>query len=180
MSSPMPALLPHSANVTATLPLSLVSESTLESWLAAQPPRVAQWATEGAFKAERHRVLLLPDANGRVCGAALGLGRLPDLRELSLWHAAGLADRLPPGDYRCDTELLPEAANQLALGFLYGQYRFERYRRPATASRSTRLIAAAGCDVAHVERTYRALSWARDLINTPASDLGPHELASEA
>lgn len=180
MSSPMPVLLPHSATETAALPLWLVSESTLESWIAAQPPHVAQWATEGAFKAERHRVLLLPDANGKACGAVLGLGRLADVCELSLWHVAGLSDRLPPGDYRCVAELPAEPANQVALGFLYGQYRFERYRRSATASRPTRLIAPASCDVAHVDRTYRALSWARDLINTPASDLGPRELASEA
>ncbi len=175
----MPALLPHSASETAALPLWLVCESALESWLATQPPRVAQWAGDGGFKAERHRVLLLPDANGKVCGAALGLGRLLDLRELSLWHIAGLTDRLPPNDFRCVTELPVAAANQFALGFLYGQYRFERYRRPPAASRGARLIAPANCDVAHVECTYHALSWARDLINTPASDLGPHELAAE-
>jgi leucyl aminopeptidase len=176
----MPPLLPHSATEPAALPLWLVSESALETWLATQPPRIAQWASEGGFKAERHRVLLLPDANGKVSGAALGLGRLADLRELSWWHVAGLTDRLPPADFRCATELPVEAANQLALGFLYGQYRFERYRRPPTTPRSARLIAPAKCDVAHVERTSRALSWARDLINTPASDLGPHELAAEA
>jgi leucyl aminopeptidase len=175
----MPALLLHSASEPAALPLWLVSESALESWLAAQPPRIAQWASDGSFKAERHRVLLLPDANGKVCGAALGLGRLVELRDLSLWHVAGLTDRLPPADFQCVTELPAAAADQFALGFLYGQYRFERYRRPPAASRATRLIAPANCDIAHVECTYRSLSWARDLINTPASDLGPHELAAE-
>ncbi len=124
----MPALLPHSASEPAALPLWLVSESALESWLGAQPPRIAHWASDSGFKAERHRVLLLPDANGKVCAAALGLGRLAELRELSLWHVAGLTDRLPPGDFRCATELPAAAANQFALGFLYGQYRFERYR----------------------------------------------------
>ena len=175
----MPALLPHSANEPAALPLWLVSESALESWLATQPPRIAQWASDSAFKAERHRVLLLPDGNGKVCGAALGLGRLVDLRELSLWHVAGVTDRLPPLDFRCVTELPAETANQLALGFLYGQYRFDRYRRPPAASRAARLIAPANCDVAHVTCAYESLSWARDLINTPASDLGPRELANE-
>ncbi len=175
----MPALLPHSAPEPAALPLWLVSESALESWLGAQPPRAAHWASDSGFKAERHRVLLLPDANGKVCGAMLGLGRLAELRELSLWHVAGLADRLPPGDFRCATELPAAAANQFALGFLYGQYRFERYRPPPATSRAPRLIAPVNCDIAQVECAYRALSWARDLINTPASDLGPLELAAE-
>ena len=44
---------------------------------------------------------------------------------------AGLSDRLPPGDFRCVTELPDNAANQFALGYLYGQYRYDRYRRPA-------------------------------------------------
>ena len=175
----MPALLPHSSSEPAALPLWLVSETALETWLAAQPPPIVQWSGECGFKAERHRVLLLPDANGKISAAALGLGRLVDLRELSLWHVAGLTDRLPPGDFRCATELPAAAATQFALGFLYGQYRFERYRHPPAALRVARLVAPANCDVAHVECAYRALTWARDLINTPASDLGPRELAVE-
>ena len=175
-------LLPHSsAEETAALPLWLVSECTLESWLASQPPHSAQWARDNGFKAERHRTLLLPNTEGKVAGAVFGLGRLGSLAELSLWHVAGLSDRLPPADFRCLTELPDNAANQLALGYLYGQYRYDRYRRPgAITSAVARLVAPKNCNLAQVERTHRALSWARDLINTPANDLGPRELAGEA
>ena len=177
----MSVLLPHSAADPAALPLWLVSECTLESWLGTQPPRCAQWARDSGFKAERHRTLLLPDAEGKVAGAALGLGRLGDLADLSLWHVAGLTDRLPSADFRCMTELPDRAANQLALGYLYGQYRYDHYRRSvASVPLAARLIAPANCDTVHVERTHRALSWARDLINAPANDLGPPELAAEA
>jgi leucyl aminopeptidase len=176
----MAALLKHSTTDSPALPVWLVTEGTLEAWLAAQAPAVGRWAAESGFKAERHRVLLVPDARGGVAGAALGLGRLADLAELSLWHAAGLADRLPAADFRCVENLPAEAANQFALGFLYGQYRFERYRRPLSTTRGARLVAPANCDPIYVEATQRALSWSRDLINTPASDLGPRELAAEA
>src|SRR5882672_8119422 len=176
----MAVLLTHLTPESAALPLWPVIEGKLEAWLAAQPSSVAKWAAESGFKAERHRVLLLPDGKGAVAGAAPGLGRLSDLSELSLWHVSGLADRLPPADFRCVGNLSPDAANQFALGFLYGQYRFERYRRPASAARTARLVAPANCDAAYVEATHRALSWARDLINTPASDLGPRELTAEA
>jgi leucyl aminopeptidase len=176
----MAALLTRSISESATLPLWPVTEGMLEGWLAEQSPAIAKWAAESGFKAERHRVLLLPDGAGGVAGAVLGLGRLADLSELSLWHVAGVADRLPAADFRCAADLSADAANQFALGFLYGQYRFERYRRPPATARAARLVAPVNCDAARVEAMDRALSWARDLINTPASDMGPRQLAAEA
>jgi leucyl aminopeptidase len=176
----MAALLTRSTPESATLPLWPVTEGMLEGWLGEQSPAVAKWATESGFKAERHRVLLLPDTAGGVAGAALGLGRLADLSDLSVWHVAGVADRLPASDFRCTADLSANAANQFALGFLYGQYRFERYRRPPSATRTARLVAPAHCDVGQVEAMHGALCWARDLINTPASDMGPRQLAAEA
>ena len=164
----------------SALPLWLVSEGALEGWSKELPAPAAQWLAGSGFKAERHRVVLLPAADGSIAGAALGLGRLAALDELSLWHTAGLADKLPAGDFQCATQLSAHAATQAALGFVYGQYRFDRYRRPPASPRVARLVAPANCDLAYVARTAVALGWARDLINTPASDLGPAELASEA
>ena len=179
MPSPAPfdSIL-REASPTA-VPLWLVSEGALDAWLREQPASVAQWLTACSFKAERHRVALLPGADGSVAGAVLGLGKLVDLGELSLWHTAGLADKLPAADYKCMTPLPAAAATQATLGFLYGQYRFDRYRRAPTTGRSARLTAPGG-DLAYVARAATALGWARDLINTPAGDLGPAELAGEA
>ena len=180
MPSPAPfdSLL---AQATAkALPLWLVSEGALDGWSKELPGPAAQWLGGSGFKAERHRVVLLPGPDGSVAGAALGLGRLADLNELSLWHTAGVADKLPAGDFHCATPLSGHAATQAALGFVYGQYRFDRYKRPAANGRGARLVAPANADLAHVASAATALGWARDLINTPASDLGPAELASEA
>jgi leucyl aminopeptidase len=177
-SVPSDSLLRHAP--TSALPLWLISEGALDGWLSEQPAAVVQWLGAVAFKAERHRVALLPSPTGGVTAAVLGLGKLVDLQELSLWHTAGLADKLPPLDFRCATPLPAAAATQAALGFVYGQYRFDRYRRPLAHARSARLIAPDGCDVAQVTRAATALGWARDLINTPAADLAPADLAREA
>ncbi len=179
MPSPAPSDLLLRQKPAGALPLWLVSEHTLDAWSREIPANAVQWLDGCVFKAERHRVTLLPAPDGSVAGAALGLGKLVDLNELSLWHGAGLADKLPAKDFHCVTPLPPRAATQLALGFVYGQYRFERYRRAGTHSRTPRLVAPEGCDVALVSRTATALGWARDLINTPAGDLGPAELAGE-
>ncbi len=180
---PMPVssdLLLHVAGAN-TAPLWLVAEGELEQWLATQPAPTTQWSSAASFKAERHRLLVLPNPDGSPAGAALGLGTLASPADLSLWHCAGLADKLPPGtDFRCATPLTPSAATQAALGFLYGHYRFDRYRRPLVQTRAARLVAPSGCDQAYVGRVTQALAFGRDLINTPAGDMGPAELAAAA
>lgn len=163
----------------------LVSENQLESWRAQQPAAAVQWLSACAFKAERHKLVLIPGENGAVAGAALGLGRLEDVNALTLWHTAGLSDRLPPADFRLQTSLDPKAALHAALGFAYGHYRFHRYRSSSSgpgsdARRMTRLVVPPGCDLGYIERTVQSLSMARDLINTPAGDMGPQELADAA
>jgi leucyl aminopeptidase len=163
------------------VPLWVVAEGAVDEWLATQPAPSAQWTHAAGFKGERHRFLLLPKADGSPAGAVLGLGKLAGPVDFSLWHTAGLADKLPAGtDFRCATALSPAEATQLALGFLYGQYRFDRYRRTPSQSRPARLVAPAGADVAYAERAARGMALARDLINTPAGDMGPSELASAA
>ena len=143
--------------------------------------RHRQWTRAAAFKGERHRFLLLPNADGSPAGAVLGLGKLVGPGDLSLWHTAGLADKLPAGiDFRWATALEPPAATQAVLGFLYGHYRFDRYRRATHQTRAARMIAPEGADAVYAERAARAMALGRDLINTPAGDMGPAELAAAA
>jgi leucyl aminopeptidase len=163
----------------ASLPLWLLADSELPKWLNEQPADVAAWLRANAFQAERHRVLALPGAGGTIAGAVVGLGQLGSLADLKLWHAAGLADRLPPYTYHLASSLPPAAATQFAMGWLVGAYRFNRYKAAPTAGRAT-LVAPPGADMAFAQAAAAATSFARDLINTPANDLGPAELAQAA
>jgi leucyl aminopeptidase len=163
----------------ASLPLWLLSDTELPQWLTEQPADVAAWVRANAFQAERHRVLALPGAGGAIAGAVVGLGTLGLPADIKLWHAAGLADRLPSYTYHLASALPPGAATQFAVGWLVGGYRFTRYRASPSAGRAT-LIAPAGADLAYAEAAAGATSFARDLINTPANDLGPAELAQAA
>jgi leucyl aminopeptidase len=65
------------------------------------------------------------------------------------------------------------------LGWLVGAYRFSRYKAAPTAGRAT-LIAPPGADMTFAQAAATATAFARDLINTPANDLGPAELAQVA
>ncbi|MDP9084324.1 MAG: leucyl aminopeptidase family protein [Pseudomonadota bacterium] len=159
-----------------SLPLWLLYEDDVDAWRLTQAAPVARWVVEQNFKAEKHRIMLLPDAGGGLAGAVGGLGRRQGA--LSLWHAAGLAERLPPRRFRLAQEFSAAEATQLCLGFAYGGYRFDRYK-PAKGDTAS-LEAPANADMGFVALAAESLRMARDWINTPAADLGPVELAAAA
>ncbi len=161
----------------AVVPLWLLYEDELEAWRADQSPVVRRWLGSQNFKADRHRVALVPDAGGALDMAIGGLGKRQG--PLSLWASAGLAERLPPRRYRLAQVFDAPEATQLYLGFLYGMYRFERYR-PARAEALPELEVPDAADGGYVALAVDACRLARDLINTPASDLGPADLAAAA
>jgi leucyl aminopeptidase len=163
------------AEAQGARPIWLVGEQGLTPWLELQPPAVRSWARAQGFQAEKQKILLVPSTGGdAIAGVAVGLGNLPDLSEPSLWTSVGLPDRLPPGRYRFAGTFSAVAATHLALGWEYGAYRFVRYRKPP--GELPLLVAPAGADLEYVRLASEALSEARDLINTPANDLGPAEL----
>jgi leucyl aminopeptidase len=165
----------------ACRPVWLVAEQDVDAWLqrfsGADAPRVQRWLRANVFRGERHRVLPIPGVDGEFAGAVLGLGRLASPAELTPWHAAGLPDRLPAGRWYLADDFAPDVATRLALGWALGRYRFERYRKGPPVARAA-LVVPAGADVAAVVRAAQADALARDLVNTPAADLGPAELAA--
>ena len=87
-----------------------------------------------------------------------------------------LATLLPPGAYRFANE--PHDPALAALSWLLSAYRFGRYK--TDASGQAQLCAPDGVDAARIERIARAVALGRDLINTPANDLGPAALEAAA
>jgi leucyl aminopeptidase len=160
-----------------SVPLWLLYDDEIETWRATRTPAVNAWLAEHNFKGERHRVLLVPDAQGALALAIGGLGRR--LGGLSLWHGAGFAERLPPRRYRLEQRFSDADATQLQLGFQYGAYRFERYR-PSKSERAATLDGPPNADQRFVAAATESLQLARDWINTPAADFGPAELAAAA
>ena len=160
----------------SSTPLWLLYEDEIEGWRAGQTPLARQWLGEQNFKAEKHRVVLLPNSDGSTACAVAGLGKRQG--ELSLWHAAGLAERLPARRFRFAQEFSAGDATQLALGFAYGGYRFERYR--SSKNELASLDPPSNADMAYVANAAESLRMARDWINTPAGDLGPPQLAAAA
>ena len=162
------------AGTASAVPLTLLRASELGGWLRRQPAVAADWVEQSGFAAKPGSLLRLPDAKGRVARVVVGV---EDPAEL--WAMGGLASALAAGRYRLDPEPRAAAvATRLALGWALGTYRFTRYKQANDGFAS--LVWPAKADRASVRRTVEAVTLARDLINTPANDMGPAALASAA
>jgi leucyl aminopeptidase len=148
--------------------------------LAGLPLEKAQkaWVEAAGFKGAPKQVALVPAADGSIAGVVLGLGEGAGEPSGPAELLVGqLAQSLPAGAYRIESTLRePELA---AIGWGLGAYRFDRYKSGDGAARP-RLRIPEGADKAAVIGAVEAVWQGRDLINTPASDMGPAELEHAA
>jgi leucyl aminopeptidase len=133
-------------------------------------PADAAAAHAQGFAAQAGRTLILTGRGGAVSRILFGLG--PNSGSQDPFLAGKLARSLPPGAYRLEGELpKPRLA---ALAWLLEAYSFDRYRKRPEQPAS--LVHPEGADRQRLVMEAEAVFLARDLINTPASDMGPHEL----
>ena len=152
------------------LPLHVVAPGGLDSLLERLPPATAAFLRAGEFRARAQEVRLLPGDAG-IAGAVLGLGDDPAAAS-SPWSFGGAPMALPEGtSWRLEGAVDGSAAT---LGWCLGAYRFTTFKTSAPR-RAARLVAPPGSAQARDEAL--AIRAGRDLINTPASHLGPAELA---
>jgi len=150
--------------------IHLVDKGSFEAWAKGRSP-------EDRALIEAHRFdgktgfafVLLPRGNGFEVVSAV-----KNAAELSPWCLAKLAESLPEGTYR----VVDGEPGKAALGWLLAQHRFDAYRSKSDeAERGPRVLVTG--EPAKIEETVRlaeATALVRDLVNTPAADLGPAEI----
>ncbi|MFN4087822.1 MAG: leucyl aminopeptidase family protein [Alphaproteobacteria bacterium] len=153
------------------VPLTPLAPADYEVWLRDQPGEVRTWLDACGFKAKPGTLARVPDGRSGVARVVVGMDD-PG----SPWSWGDLAGKLGTGTYRVDRPLPGAAPGQAAIGWGLGTYVFDRYRQRDKDFAS--LVVPDGADAAHVRRTIEGVFLARDLINTPANDLGPAELES--
>ena len=160
------------------VPLILVAYKAYGSWRDSQPEKLRTWLEANGFRPEAGNVCLFPSLEGDLGGGVVGLGDGTDR-----WATGRLAHALPEGTY-CLHELVGvEAVDQDAistwavLAWCLGAYRFDRYKAEPGSKPAT-LVWPERADKAYVLGTANAAFLTRDLINTPAEDMGPSALAA--
>jgi leucyl aminopeptidase len=160
----------------AAIPVTCLTPDGLSAWLDSADTAQAGFTRAQGFMAKAGQAVTLVSADGEVERVLFGLGN-----EADAFVHGGLAGKLQPGLYRFDPA--PEDHARALLGFALGTYHFDRYKSKSGAAGGepkVRMLVPNGIDCQEVSRLARGIFLARDLINTPASDMGPAELEAEA
>ncbi|WP_243611442.1 leucyl aminopeptidase family protein [Shimia aestuarii] len=155
------------------LPLHLVDSDGYDGWCAAQTPAHQAWLAAGDFKPGIGKSALLPGPDGAPVMAVAGFGDAR-ARARGRFPLAAAAASLPKGTYRLATPLPAGDLETEALGWLLTGYRFDRYT--SQPGDGAALVCPEGLDAVRIEAIANAEALTRDLINTPASDMGPDAL----
>ena len=152
-------------------PIHLVDKAGLDDFIKglSAPQRAALAAQK--FVGDGYSHAILPDGDGWfvVSGVA-------NVNSLSSWCMAKLAEVLPPGTYRrAGAEPGPAL-----FGWVSGQYRFDRYRSDPTPDGPRVLLTKDVKAIGPALAEAAAVALVRDLVNTPAEDMGPAQLEHEA
>lgn len=152
-------------------PIHLVDKAGLDDFIKglSAPQRAALAAQK--FVGDGYSYAILPDGDGWfvVSGVA-------NVNSLSSWCMAKLAEVLPPGTYR-RAGAQPGPA---LFGWVSGQYRFDRYRSDPTPDGPRVLLTKDVKAIGPALAEAAAVALVRDLVNTPAEDMGPAQLEHEA
>jgi len=153
--------------------ITLLRTPAMAAWLKSQPAEVRNWITATNYQPTPGSYCVIPGANGDIARVLVGLEP-----GIDSWSMAALPGALPQGTYCLDPETGPSDAFGAAFAWAIGGYAFVRYRRDQR--KLAKLVWPSDVDREEIRRLVRAISLVRDLINTPAEDMGPEQLAIAA
>lgn len=162
-----------------SIPVWFVTAETWKSQQSDLPKEAVAFANAHDFSPSPGRHLACPGPSGALACVLFGIEALdkPRRDEMAPGRLAGL---LPPGDYHFANApgSSPRSSELAALSWGLSSYRFTRYGK--TGQPFARLVPPARIDAEALTRIIAAMNTARDLINTPANDMGPNALEAAA
>lgn len=159
---------------TGTTDLHLVTSEAYDGWRDGQSERVRDWLGITGFSAKAGEVALVSAEDGSLRQAVVGLGTPRD-RAIGRFRLASARAKLPVATYNLRHNLNPESLAEECLGWLLAGYSYRAFKT-TPAPILADLSAPDGVDAAQLQTIAAAEALTRDLINTPASQLGPAEL----
>ena len=151
--------------------IHLIDKGGLDGWMqsltaAQRAALLAQKFEGGGFE-----TAIVPDGD-----SWFAVGGVADLANLSSWCLSKLAEVLPGGMYR----LTGAEPGKALFGWASAQYRFDRYRSDAKGQEPRVLLTTQVAAIDAVLAEEEAVNRVRDLVNTPAEDMGPAQVEAEA
>ena len=144
--------------------LTPLSADVFDAWMKAQTSQSRTLAAAAQFKAKPGELLILPGRKDDEWSAVFGAAKTP-----GPWDLAAVAAKLPGGTYRVDGD----GPGNGALGWLLAHHRFDRYLAKPDPIPARLLLTKDAAAIAETIAVVEAVALVRDLIDTPAADMGP-------
>ena len=154
--------------------IHLVDSAGLGALLGKMTDAHRCWVRSTGWEAKAGTVLCLPGTDGSVAAVLAGTGGAEPF-----WSLAALPGQLPGGSYAFAGEAGSEESHGRAVAWGLGQYAFSR-RSGEKPAALRKLAWPQGVDARAVISAVEADALVRDLVNTPAGDMGPAELSRAA
>ena len=164
------------SDIESACPIEVIDKEGFNSWLVSQSTYIKSWVSENKFQGNLFDFLIIPSPVGKVEKVVFGWGTEID-RTRDRFHFAKIRDLIPNGTYKITTA--PNDFNFLEayLGWALSGYRFANYKNKKSSECS--LVVKKKFNNNVLNSLVSGEFWTRDLINRPASDLGPKELEQE-
>ncbi|KTE40701.1 MULTISPECIES: leucyl aminopeptidase family protein [unclassified Sphingopyxis] len=153
--------------------IHLVDKKSYDGWLKGRSARERAHLAAVGFKPDAFVHAILPGDDPEKWGVVTAVANVDSL---SAWCLAKLGQILPDGRYRVEGAQPGKAM----FGWMSGQYRFDTYRPKAEARAPRVLLTSDVGAIAAVVAEMRATALVRDMVNTPAADMGPAAIEKEA
>lgn len=158
--------------------IQILDIHNFEDWLKDQPDTIREIVKAYGFKANPKSFLILP-SDGKVKktegdqGDFSVVAGVINHKQLDPWSLAKLGGKLPEGKYR----LAGATAKGGLFGWLIAQHNFDRYKKlPDLQGPSLLLVKDEIAQIDEAIRQAEATALVRDMVNTPAADMGPDKL----
>jgi leucyl aminopeptidase len=153
--------------------LVCVNKEQYKHWLSSQDLCCANWVEHNQFVFKPGEFLQIPNNHGKLQSVLLCISGDDDF-----WAVGALAPSLPQGVYEihCDSMSLMQLQHA-CLAWGLGHYQFTHYKEGKPNMPILKL--PDGVDHDWLEHCLTSVYLVRDLINMPANDLGPTELAEQ-
>ncbi|MFC6620085.1 leucyl aminopeptidase family protein [Novosphingobium panipatense] len=151
--------------------IHLVDKQGLEDFLKGLSAGQRAALEASRFDGSGYEFAIMPDGDGWAVVAGVA-----DANALSSWCMAKLAEKLPAGTYR----RVGGEPGPAAFGWITGQYSFDRYKSEPEEEGPRILLTGEPAQIDALTAEAEAVMLVRDLVNTPAEDMGPAQLEAEA
>lgn len=158
-------------NSQKAIPIQTVSSNTVDKWYSGLSDEQARWAKSNGFKAAAEEVLKFSDDQGEISSIVLGTGNQDS--PVGIAGYAKLAKQLPAGFYRIADQ---DDQRLASIGWALAQYQFDRYKEEKNQNNAV-LVLSNEQLLKEASSIVNSCILVRDLVNTPACDMGPSHMA---